>query len=82
MTDSAIPADIAKLGFEEALQQLEEIVRSLEGGKGKLDEAIKSYERGVFLKRHCEAKLREAQMRIDRIVVGADGAVKAQAASL
>jgi exodeoxyribonuclease VII small subunit len=82
MPEPAIPADIAKLGFEEALQQLEEIVRGLEAGKGRLDEAIKSYERGAFLKRHCEAKLREAQLRIDRIVVGADGSVKAQAAEL
>ncbi len=82
MPEPAVPADIAKLGFEEALQQLEEIVRGLESGKGKLDEAIKSYERGAFLKRHCEAKLREAQMRIDKIVVGADGSVKAQAAEL
>jgi len=82
MPDPAIPADIAKLGFEDALQQLEEIVRGLESGKGKLDEAIKSYERGAFLKRHCEGKLREAQMRIDRIVVAADGSVKAAAAEL
>lgn len=82
MPETAIPADIAKLGFEDALQQLEEIVRGLESGKGKLDESIKSYERGALLKQHCERKLREAQMRIDRIVVGADGSVKAQPAEL
>ena len=82
MTDTAIPADITKLGFEDALQQLEEIVRSLEAGKGKLEESIKSYERGALLKRHCESKLREAQMKIDKIVVGADGSVKAQPANL
>lgn len=82
MTESAIPADIAKLGFEDALQQLEEIVRGLEGGKGKLEESIKAYERGAFLKRHCEAKLREAQMKIDRIVVAADGSVKTAQADL
>lgn len=82
MTESAIPADIAKLGFEDALQQLEEIVRGLEGGKGKLEESIKAYERGAFLKRHCEAKLREAQMKIDRIVVAADGSVKTAPADL
>ena len=58
MAESAIPADIAKLSFEDALTELEEIVRSLESGKGKLDEAIKSYERGAALKRHCERKLR------------------------
>lgn len=82
MPETAIPADIAKLGFEDALQQLEEIVRGLESGKGRLDESIKAYERGALLKQHCERKLREAQMRIDKIVVGADGSVKAQAAEL
>ena len=82
MTDTAIPADIAKLGFEDALQQLEEIVKNLETGRGKLEESISAYERGTLLKRHCEAKLREAQMKIDKIVVGADGAVKTEAADL
>jgi exodeoxyribonuclease VII small subunit len=78
MPDLAIPADIAKLGFEEALQELESIVRNLEGGKGKLDESIKAYERGALLKQHCEAKLRDAQMKVEKIVLGPDGAVKAQ----
>jgi exodeoxyribonuclease VII small subunit len=82
MTDSPIPADIAKLGFEDAMKQLEEIVRDLEGGKSKLDDAIKHYERGVHLKRHCEQKLAEAQMKIDKIVLGADGSVKTEAADL
>lgn len=67
-----IPPDIAKLSFEEALAQLEDIVESLEGGQGKLEEAIGSYERGALLKRHCEAKLREAKEKVERIVV-ADG---------
>lgn len=68
-----IPPDIAELGFEDALKELEDIVRQLESGKAKLDAAISSYERGVLLKRHCEEKLREAQMKIDKIVAGADG---------
>ena len=48
----------------------------------KLDEAILSYERGALLKRHCERKLNEAQQRVDRIVIGADGAVTAEPAKL
>jgi len=68
-------ADIAALSFEDALAELEAIVRNLEQGEGKLDEAIDAYERGAALKRHCEAKLKEAQARIDRIVVADDGAV-------
>ena len=68
-------ANIAALSFEDALAELEAIVRNLEQGEGKLDEAIDAYERGAALKRHCEAKLKEAQARIDRIVIADDGAV-------
>jgi exodeoxyribonuclease VII small subunit len=76
MADSKLPNDISKLSFEEAIAELETIVRKLEEGKGKLDEAIDSYERGTLLRRHCEAKLAEAQARIDKIVPAADGSVK------
>ena len=82
MAEPKLPADISKLSFEEALQELEQIVKRLEGGAGKLDEAIQSYERGALLKRHCEAKLREAQARVDKIVIAADGSVKAEPAAL
>ena len=82
MAESQVPADIARLSFEEALQELEQIVKRLEGGSGKLDDAIQSYERGTLLKRHCEAKLREAQARVDKIVIAPDGTVKAEPASL
>ncbi len=80
MAKPDIPADIAKLSFEEALEQLEEIVHTLEGGKGKLDEAIVSYERGAALKRHCEAKLKEAQQKVDTIVAADDGSVRSEPA--
>jgi exodeoxyribonuclease VII small subunit len=82
MAETSIPADVAKLGFEEALKELEDIVRDLEGGKGKLDDAIKSYERGAALKRHCENKLAEAQMRIDKIMLGTNGELKAEPTDL
>jgi len=59
--------DIDKLGFEDALNELEQIVRALESGDGKLDEAITSYERGAALKKHCESKLAEAKNRIEKI---------------
>jgi len=70
-----IPKDIAAMSFESALAELEEIVRDLETGDGDLDTSINGYTRGVFLKKHCEAKLKEAEARIDKIVVGADGAL-------
>ena len=77
MSDPTVPADIAAMSFEDALSELEQIVRRLEAGQVKLDEAIQSYERGAQLKRHCELKLDEAQQRVDRIVVGPDGALAA-----
>ena len=82
MSEPTLPADIAALSFEDALAELEGIVRRLEGGQVKLDEAIQSYERGAQLKRHCEKKLNEAQQRVDRIVIGSDGAVTVEPAKL
>lgn len=79
--DSA-PADIEAMSFEDALAELEQIVRRLEAGQVKLDDAILCYERGTQLKRHCEQKLNEAQQRVDRIVVGPDGTVSAAPARL
>ncbi len=73
---ASIPADIATMSFEDALAELEKIVRQIEDGRGKLDEAIFAYERGVALKRHCEGKLKEAQTKIELITVG-DGVVGA-----
>jgi exodeoxyribonuclease VII small subunit len=82
MAEPDIPADIVAMSFEEALAELEQLVRRLEGGQVKLDEAIRSYERGTQLKQHCERKLNEAQQRVDRIVIGSDGAVTAEPAKL
>jgi exodeoxyribonuclease VII small subunit len=82
MADTALPPDITAMSFEDALAELEQIVKRLEAGSGKLNDAITAYERGALLKRHCEAKLREAQARVDKIVVGADGALATEPASL
>lgn len=61
--------DTSALSFEKALAELEEIVRKLEQGSVDLEESIALYERGAALKAHCEAKLKSAQERIDKIVV-------------
>jgi exodeoxyribonuclease VII small subunit len=82
MSDPTPSADIATMSFEDALAELEQIVRRLEAGQVKLDEAIQCYERGARLKQHCETKLAEAQQRVDRIVIGAEGAVSARPAKL
>jgi len=78
MVEKAIPADVARLSFEEALAELEAIVRQLEAGTGKLDDAIEAYERGALLKRHCEAKLQEAQARIEKVVLGPEGVARTE----
>jgi exodeoxyribonuclease VII small subunit len=82
MDDSVEPAEIDAMSFEDALAELEQIVRRLEAGQVKLDEAIRCYERGTRLRRHCEGKLDEAQQRVERIVVGADGVIAARPETL
>ena len=70
-------SDIAALTFEEALRALEEIVRSLESGEVPLDKTMDLYERGEQLRLHCQSRLDAAQMRIEKIVAGPDGAASA-----
>ena len=82
ISDPTGSAEIAAMSFEDALAELEQIVRRLEAGQVKLDEAIQSYERGAQLKQHCEHKLNEAQQRVDRIVIGPDGTIAAEPAKL
>ena len=65
--------DIKTLSFDKALALLEEIVAKLESGKVDLEESIKIYERGEALRKHCETKLAEAEARIEKITLGADG---------
>lgn len=62
-TDSTSP-DIEKLSFEEALQQLTELVSRLESGKLPLEESVAAFESGVQLSRRCEALLDHAEQRL------------------
>lgn len=71
-------AGIEHLSFEEALSELEKIVRQLESGGADLKSSIDSYERGMALKKLCEGKLREAQTKIEKITVSADGKVSTE----
>jgi len=74
MTQS--PADIAKMPFEAALAELESIVDKLEKGAVALEDSIKLYERGEALKKHCDDLLKNAEMRIEKIALGANGKPK------
>ena len=68
--------DIAALPFEKALAELERIVDSLEKGAVALDDSIALYERGEALRKHCDGLLKNAEMRIEKITLSADGAIK------
>lgn len=71
MTDAApLPDD---LSFEDALARLESIVQRLESGQAPLEESIALYEEGARLKAHCEARLKAAQLRVEKVVIGPDG---------
>lgn len=74
----AQPSPIETLSFEDALTELENIIRTLESGEAKLEDSISAYERGTALKQHCAAKLREAQDKIEKITIGPDGAVSTE----
>ena len=75
MTDNTTIKDIESLTFEVALKSLEEIVSQLDAGSIDLDKAVEAYERGAKLKEHCEKKLKEAQLRIEKIEVDKNGEV-------
>jgi exodeoxyribonuclease VII small subunit len=70
------PADIAQMPFEAALAELESIVDKLEKGAVALEDSIKLYERGEALKAHCDQLLKNAEMRIEKIVLSAEGKPK------
>ena len=74
MTDNAAKsASLEKLSFEDALKELEGIVASLERGEVSLDDAISAFERGTELKSHCQARLEEARMKVEKIKVPGAG---------
>ena len=66
-------AAVEAMSFEAALTELEAIVTKLERGQVELDAAIALYERGQMLKFHCEHKLKEAESRLEKVVLGASG---------
>jgi exodeoxyribonuclease VII small subunit len=69
-------SDVSTLTFEKALAELEAIVGKLERGDVPLEESIAMYSRGEVLRTHCETLLKQAEMRIEKIALGADGSPK------
>ena len=65
--------DIKQLPFEQAIEELESIVKRLEEGKVPLEESVTIYERGEALKRRCEDLLRQAEARVQKITLDTAG---------
>ena len=72
MTDSNY-TDVKKMPFERAIDELESIVKDLEAGKVPLEKSVELYERGEALKKRCEELLRQAEARVEKITLNADG---------
>ncbi len=73
-----LPESITSLSFEQAMAELEKLVKQLEDGKASLQDAIGAYERGSLLRQHCERQLRQAQLKIEQITQQADGSIAAK----
>ncbi len=67
---------IDEMSFEDALTELDGIVRKLENGQSSLEASIIDYTRGTKLKEHCEAKLKEATLKVEKIVQNTDGSTE------
>jgi exodeoxyribonuclease VII small subunit len=70
---SEIPEDIQQMSFEAALAELETIVGRLESGNVDLEASIDMYARGAHLKAHCESRLKAAEARVEKLVIGQGG---------
>jgi len=65
--------DVKELSFEQAMQELEQIVERLERGDVELEESISIYERGEALKARCDALLKQAEAKVEKITVDSQG---------
>lgn len=74
--------NIGDMEFEEAVAELESIVKTLETGNVPLDDSVKLYERGTLLKKHCDSILENAQMRINQISASKEGNVSIEKSNL
>ena len=76
ITENNMADAIKDMNFEDALRELEGIVAKLERGEAPLEESISIYERGAKLKAHCEGKLKDAQLKVEKIVLDGNGNAK------
>ena len=71
MSEAERPVD--EMSFEEAMAELERVVSALEAGEVPLEDVVKLSERGIALRKHCEARLKAAEERIEAITTDAEG---------
>lgn len=69
------PKSIEKMSFEEALAELEEIVKKIDTGQENLADAVDSFEKGVILKNHCKKMLKDAKLKIEKITKSESGEI-------
>ena len=79
---AASNSDVQSMSFEAALAELEGIVKQLETGEVELEKAIAIYERGAALRGHCESKLKDAELKVEKIVLGPDGTPRVEPADV
>ena len=72
-------ADVKRLTFEKAIEELESIVKRLEDGQVPLEESVSIYERGQALKARCEELLKQAEARVEKITLDSAGNPKGSA---
>ena len=73
---AAVAPEPGALSFDAALEELQAVVARLEGGGLPLEETIALYERGVALHARCARLLDDAQLRVQRLVEEAGGALR------
>ena len=76
--DKEAAQPVGAMSFEEALAELESIVQRLERGQLDLEASIAAYERGTLLRQHCAEKLRQAQLRVEKLTLDREGNPKLQ----
>ena len=72
MKNTSENKQIDNLSFEESLAELNEIVIMLDNSETSLDKSIALYERGLLLKKHCEKKLKNAELKIKKVMENSD----------
>ena len=81
-SESTKKTSIEEMSFEEALQELTNLVKRLDSDQEGLSDAINAFERGIKLKTHCEQKLQEAKLKVEKIITNMNGIVSKESINI